>query len=99
MVKVLINSDSEINAINTDFAKNLGFQVRKTKVGDQMIDGTKLDTFGMVITSFLIEDKEKISRFFEETFLLADTSMNIALGILFFTLSNVEINLMDYHIY
>ena len=46
----------------------------------------------MVIASFLIEYKDKKSRFFEETFLLASFSINIVLKILFLTLSNIKIN-------
>lgn len=46
----------------------------------------------MIITSFLIEDKERISCFFEETFLLADTSMEVVLRTLFLTLSLVKID-------
>ena len=53
----------------------------------------------MVIASFSIKDKEEKSRFFEETFLLADISIDIALGIPFFTLSNVEIDFVNCHIY
>ena len=53
----------------------------------------------MVIALFSMEDKEKKSHFFEETFLLANISMNIALEMFFFTLSNVKINFIDCQIY
>lgn len=46
----------------------------------------------MVITSYLVDEKDKKSRFFKKTFLLADVSMNVALGILFFTLNNIKIH-------
>lgn len=46
----------------------------------------------MVITIFLIKDKEKMFQFLEETFLLANLGMNIALEIAFLILSNVKIN-------
>ena len=46
-----------------------------------------------------MEDKQKISRFFEETFLLADISMDIALNMPYFTMNNVEIDFVDCHIY
>lgn len=45
--------------------------------------------FGMVIASFLVDDKNRKSHFFEKTFLLADINMNIVFGISFLTLSNV----------
>lgn len=72
--------------MNLDFAKKLSLRIRKTKVGAQKIDGFKLNSFGMIIAFFSVEDKEERSRFFEEIFLLADISMDNALGMLFFTL-------------
>lgn len=53
----------------------------------------------MVIASFLVKDKEERSCFFEKTFLLANISINIALCIPFFILSNVEIYNVDFYIY
>lgn len=99
LVEVLINLNSEVNMINPDFIKKLGLRICKTKVGTQKIDSIKLDSFGIVIASFLMEDKQKISRFFEETFLLADISMDIALNMPYFTMNNVEIDFVDCHIY
>lgn len=49
----------------------------------------------MVITSFLINDKIERSWFFKETFLLADFSMQVVLGILFFILSKVDIKFIN----
>ena len=46
------------------YAKQLGFQVQKTDVGAQKIDGSLLQTFAMVIASFEIEDKLGRARFF-----------------------------------
>lgn len=46
----------------------------------------------MVIAYFLINDKARRSRVFEETFLLTDIIMNIALEMLFLTLNNIDIN-------
>lgn len=53
----------------------------------------------MVIASLLVENKEEKSHFFKETFLLVDISMDIAVGMLFFTLNNVEVNFVDCHFY
>ena len=82
-----------------NFAKKLNIQVCEIKVSVQKIDGLKLNTFGIVITSFSIEDKEKKSRFFEKIFLLADISIDIALGISFLTFNNVEIDIISHHIH
>ena len=85
--------------MNPDFAKKLGLWVCKTKVNVPKIDDSKLDTFDIVIASFSITYKKRRSCFFVETFLLADISIDIALGISFLTLSNVEINFLDCHIH
>ena len=83
--------------MNLDFAKKRDFWIFKTKVGAQKIDGLKLDTFGMVIAFLLVENKEEKSHFFKKTFLLVDISMDITMGMLFFTLNNVEVNFVDCH--
>ena len=85
--------------MNPDFIIKLSLWVCKTKVGVSKIDGLDPDTLDMVKASFSIEDKEKRFRFFEETFLLAYISMDINLGMLFFILSNIEIDFVDCHIY
>ena len=45
----------------------------------------------MVITGFLIQDKTSKIRFFEKTFLLADTSIEVILRMSFLALSNADI--------
>ena len=44
-------------------------QVSNTNIDIQKIDGSKLNTFGIIIAFFLVEDKEKRSCFLEETFI------------------------------
>ena len=73
------------------YAKQLKLQVWKTDVGAQKIDGSLLRTFGMVIAGFEIEDKLDRAWFFQESFLLAKTSIKMVLGMLFFTFSNADI--------
>lgn len=84
--------------MNLVFVKKLDFQVRKIKVDSQTVDVLKLDTFDIVITSFSMKDKERMSYFFEKTFLLADISMDITLDMPFSSLSNIEIDFVDCHI-
>lgn len=45
----------------------------------------------MVIAGFLLQDKLGKAQFFEETFLLADISIKIVLGIPFLTLYNSNV--------
>lgn len=57
-MEALINLVNKINIMNLDFVKKLGLWILETKVDTQKIDGSKLNTFEMVIASFLVEDKE-----------------------------------------
>ena len=87
----LINSGCEVNAMTTAYAKKLGLWTWKTDVGAQKIVGSSLNTFGMIIASFQILDKQNRTQFFQEIFLLADTTMEVVLGMPFLTFSNIDI--------
>ena len=91
-VKALLDSGSEVNAMNSDFAWKLGLKVRKTNVGAQKIDGSALETFGMVIADFQVEDKASRPRFFQETFLVADTKFEVILGMPFLKINNADVS-------
>ena len=90
-VPALINLGSEVNAIHPTFAKQLGLPIKPTDVGAQKIDGTMLDTYGMVVAAFSVEDKANQVRFFEETFLVANVSPEVVLGMPFFTLNSADV--------
>ncbi len=90
--EALLDSRSEINAISQAFAQQLGLKICKTNVGAQKIDGTTLETHGMVVSTFSVSDKDGRERFFEESFLLADVSPDIVLGMPFLTMSNADVN-------
>ena len=62
-----------------------------TNVRAQKIDGSILETFGMVLASFQMEDKLKRAQFFQETFLLADLSIKMVLWMSFLTFSNANV--------
>ena len=92
-VQALIDSKSEVNAIYPTFAKQLGgFSIRTTDHGAQKIDGTILDTHGIVVAAFSVVDKANRVRFFEETFLVANVSPKVVLGMLLLTLSGVDVD-------
>ena len=46
----------------------------------------------MVVTAFSMTDQADRVRFFEETFLVANVSPDVVLGMLFFTLSGTDID-------
>ena len=56
-VQALLNSGSEVNAMNLAYALRLGLRVHRTDIGAQKIDRSTLETFGMVLASFQVEDK------------------------------------------
>ena len=93
--RALIDWGGEINALIPVYAAKLGLKVQKIDIGAQKIDGSTLDTFEMVLTSFQVEDKLKKTRFFQETFLLADISTEMVLGIPFLTLSNADVQFVE----
>ena len=74
------------------YVERLGFKTRKTNVGTQKIDGSALEICGMVIADFQVEDKNDRSRFFQETFLVANTKFEVILGIPFLKLSNADMS-------
>ena len=91
-VRALLDSGSKVNAINPDYARKLGLKIRKTNIGAQKIDGSALETFGMVIADFQVEDKASRPRFFQETFLVADTKFEVILGMPFLKISNADVS-------
>ena len=90
--KALLDSKSEVHAMNPAFAFQLDRKIWKTNVWSQKINGTSLETYGMVISIFSMLDKDGRERFFEESFLLAEVKLNIVLGIPFLTMSNADVN-------
>ena len=90
-VQALIDSGSEINAMISGYAAKLGLKARLTNVWAQKIDSSTFKTFGMVLASFQVEDTLERARFFPETFLLADLSIEVVLGMPFLTLNNANI--------
>ena len=90
-IQALIDFGSEVNAMIPAYAKQLGLRTRKTDVEAQKIDGSLLLTYAMVIAAFQVKNKLGKARFFQETFLLADTSMKVVLRMPFLTLGNADI--------
>ena len=76
-------------------AAKLRLVTQKTDIGAQKIDGLALVTYGMVLAGFSVQDKLERVQFFEETFLLADTSMEVVLGMRFLTFSNVNMQFVE----
>ena len=77
------------------YAAHLGFKLRITDVDAQKIDGSSLATHSMVIAAFQVVDKLNRFWFFQETFLLANISMEDVLGMLFLIFNNADIQFAE----
>ena len=62
-----------------------------TNIGAQKIDRSSLATYGIVIAAFHVNDKLRRSRFFQETFLPTEISIEMVLGMPFLTFSNADV--------
>ena len=90
--EALLDLGSEVNAMSLAFASQLGLKIWKTNVGAQKIDGTTLETYGMVVFIFSVSDKDSKERLFEEGFLLADVNPDVVLGMPFLTMNNADVD-------
>ncbi len=90
--KALLDSGSEVNTINQAFAFQLGLNICKINVRAQKIDGITLATYGMVVITFSVSNKDGRERFFEKSFLLADIKPDVILKMPILTMSNADID-------
>ncbi len=77
------------------YTAKLGLSTQKTCVGAQKIDGSPFETYDMASASFSLQDSLGRVRFFEETFLLADTSIKIVLEMPFLSLRNANVEFAE----
>ena len=91
-MQALIDSVSEMNTMHPSFVKQLGLPIRPTNVRAQKIDGTTLDTHGIVVAAFSVENKAYRVRFFEKTFLVANVSLEVVLGMPFLNMSGADLD-------
>ena len=94
-VQALINSKSEVNVNHPTLVKELGLSIRSTDIGVQKINGTMLDTYGIVVAAFSVTNKANWVRFFEEIFLVANVSPEVVLDMSFLTLSGANVDFLD----
>ncbi len=90
--KALLDVGSEVNAMSQAFAQQLSLKIRKTNVRVQKINDTTLETYGIVVSTFSVSDKDGKKRFFKENFLLTDVKPDIVLAMSFLTISNTDVD-------
>ena len=76
--------------MNSAFTWKLGLYIQKTNVRAQKIDGSTLKTFGIVIAYFQVEDKIGRPKFFQKTFLVTNTKLEVVLEMLFLKINNTD---------
>ena len=94
-VQALINFGSKINAMTLAYTIKLGFIIQKTSIRARKIDDLPPKTYGIASTRFLIQDSLEKVQFFKKTFLLANTNMEVVLGMLFLFFSNVNVKFTE----
>ena len=94
-VRALIDLSSDVNAMILAYASKLDLKVYLTNVRAQKIDGFTLETFGMVLASFEVEDKLGRAQLFQKTFLVADISTEVVLNMSFLTFSNANVSFVE----
>ena len=58
----------------------------------QKIDGTTLETYEIVVSTFSMVNKDDKEGLFEESFLLADVKSDIVLRMPFLTINNADVD-------
>lgn len=90
-VQALINSSSKVNAITPAYALKLRLKVCYINVKAQKINSSTFKIFIMILVSFQGKDKQGQDQYFWITFLLADTSVKVILGMFFLIFNRVDI--------
>lgn len=91
----MTDSDSELNVMTTTYVVKLYITIRKINVKVQKIVDLLPTTYVMVLDKSLLQDSLGKVRFFEKTFLLVDTSMEVVLELSFLSFSNANVKFMD----
>ena len=88
----MLNNGNKINTISPGYAKKLGFKVWQTNIEAPKINSFDLKIFEIVIADFQIENKISRPKFFQKTFLVANTKYEVALGMLFLKFNSVNMS-------
>lgn len=81
--------------MTSTYIAELDLTTRKISDGGQKIEGLLLATYGMAFTKVLLKNSFRRVKFFEETLLLADTSIEVLLGMTFLSLSNADVEFTE----
>ena len=88
----MLDNNSKVNNINLNLAQKLSLYIWNTNIGAQKIDGSTFEIFEIVIADFQVRNKINRPRFFQKTFLVANTIFEMILGMLFLKISNADMS-------
>lgn len=91
----LIDSNSKINAMIPAFAAKLGLTIQKPNIGAQKINGLSQKTHGIISAMFSLYNSLGKIWFFKQTFLQANSSLEMVLEMPFLSLSNTNIKFAE----
>ena len=74
---------------------HLSLKVRITDVSAQKIDRSSVAIYGIVIAAFQVVNKLDRSRFFQESFLSTNISIQLILSMLFVIFSNADMQCVE----
>ena len=74
------------------FIEKLDLIIQSINIIAQKIDGTTFKIYKMIVAVFLIINQVNRVKFFEETFLIANISLDIVCEMLFLTLSSANVD-------
>lgn len=77
------------------YVQKLDLWVQRIDIGTQKIDDITLVTYGIIVINFSLQDKNDRDQFFEKIFLVTDTSIEIVLGVLFFSLFDTDVRFAE----
>lgn len=92
--KVFLDSNSEINTITLVYIAKLDLTTSKTSIRAKKIDSLPLETYDIALTVFLLQNNLKNIKFFEKTFLLVDSNIEIVLELSFLFFNNVDVKFL-----
>lgn len=81
--------------ITPAYIAQIRLAVKFINVGAKTINDFLLKTHKIVFAKFLVQDKRSLDQFFEKTFLLVDISIEVVLGMPFFSLGNTDFDAKD----
>lgn len=80
---MLINTYSEINAMQQSFVRKHNFSIWKIDINAWKIKDSRLEIYKMIIALFWVDNKDKKLCFFKEIFLLVEIGIDVAFEISF----------------